>query len=74
MCILTMQSVTVAMKAASALRTRGMECEVVGVDPSLTSRGCGYGVRCAPCDRESVEAALRARNIPFGEWLGNGRR
>ena len=48
MCILTMKSMTHALRARSVLENRGIEAAVVNLDPKLTARGCAFGIRF-PC-------------------------
>ena len=45
MLIVTMNTMTQAMRGRSALEARGIPAEIVGLDPSLTGRGCAYGLR-----------------------------
>ena len=70
MCILTMKTVTQAMKACALLRTRDISCETVSLDPSLSSRGCAYGIGFPDSKKEEVLRLLASRNIPWGEQIG----
>ncbi len=70
MCMATMPSMTLAMKAKSVLAARGMEAEVVGVDPALTRAGCAYGIRFDCAGRAQAERILRGRGIRWGELFG----
>ena len=70
MLIVTMNTMTQAMRGRSALEARGIHAEIVGLDPSLTKRGCAYGLRFASSGREEVLRCLRGKNIPWGSVLG----
>lgn len=71
MCILTMKSVTNALRARSVLEGKGVPAEVVNLDPKLTKKGCLYGIRF-PCGNTSdVRRILTERDVPFGELMGN---
>lgn len=71
MCILTMKSMTNALRAKSALEARGIAVTVVSLDPKLTERGCAYGIRFSCEAAEAVERTLTAKNLPFGVLMGN---
>lgn len=69
-CIIAMRSVTLAGKAERALRSAGIKTELVSVEPSLTKRGCSYGlsVECGLAER--CERLLKSRGIDHGEVIG----
>lgn len=69
-CIIAMRSSTLAKKAERALSGAGITCKTVNVDPSLTRRGCGYGVSLDCFDVQSAEKVLFTKNITHGEVLG----
>ena len=71
MCILTMKSVTYALRARSALAARGIDAEVVNIDPKLTKKGCAYGIRFACAQTLSVERILSSKELPYGVLMGN---
>ena len=73
MCIITMKSLTHAMKAKSALEARGIECSVVSLDPGLTSRGCAYGISYPCGEGDAAQRILDGKGIPYGERIGEGR-
>ncbi len=70
MCILTMKSMTNALRAQSVLASRGMDVSVVTLDPALTEKGCAYGIRFSCDDVETVRTHLTAKNVPFGILIG----
>ncbi len=74
MCILTMKSMTGALRAKSALDARGISCTVVNIDPHLTAHGCAYGIRFACANSEKAIEFLAAKGVPYGVLIGGGRR
>ena len=43
-CTAAIGSLTLAMKAKSALDAAGIYCTIVKLDPTMTKRGCAYGL------------------------------
>lgn len=72
MLIATMKTMTLAMRGKSALDARGIQSEIVSLDPSLTGRGCAYGLRFSARMREEVLGCLNEKKIPWGIVLGGG--
>ena len=69
-CIIAMRSITLANKAERALRAAGIKTELVSVEPSLTKRGCSYGLNVS-CDLvDESEKLLDRRGIGHGEVIG----
>ncbi len=72
MCILTMKSMTQALRARGALAARGILSEVVNIDAKLTAKGCAYGVEL-PCPLlKKALSVLAEKSISFGVVLGAG--
>lgn len=71
MCILTMKSMTHALRAKNVLASRGIVVDVVNLDPKLTEKGCGYGIRFPCGEAAAVQGILAAREVPFGVLMGN---
>ena len=70
-CIIAMRSMTAAQKAERAISSKGIRCVTVNIDPSLTKRGCGYGVSL-PCNKVSAaKKVLDAKRIIYGDVLGS---
>ena len=70
MLIVTMNTMTQALRGRSVLVARGIHAEIVGLDPSLTKRGCAYGLRFASAGKDDVLRCLGEKNIPWGSILG----
>ena len=69
MCIFTCRSMTVALRAERELREGRISGEVVTIEPSLTKRGCAYGIAVKTDACEKTEKILRKRHVPFGEVI-----
>ena len=67
MCIVSFKTLTDAQRARSLLRSSGILCEVVGIDPNLTKRGCSYGVSFSDKDRSTALSVIDRRGISRGE-------
>lgn len=72
-CIITMQTLTYAEKAKRAAQHNGIHGTVVNIDPSVTGRGCAYGISLDCGEAERFAALLKRKGIPYGEIVG-GRK
>ncbi len=61
---------THAERARRALASAGVRCSIVGLDRSLTSRGCAYGVEYHASDERTVRRVLGSLSLDYGEVLG----
>ena len=68
--IRSFRSMTHAERAKRALERAGVQCSIVGLDRSLTSRGCAYGVEYRLADSATVARVLAAISLDYGEVLG----
>lgn len=73
MCILTMKTMTQALRGRQSLTGQGIAAVVVNIDGKLTEKGCAYGLRINCTETERAIRCLSERNIPYGVVLGNGR-
>ena len=69
-CMITMKSVTYAEKAKKAARSAGIMGKIVSIDPSITKRGCAYGISLPCGDVSGMIALLERKKIPYGEVFG----
>ena len=69
-CIITMKSVTYAEKAKRAAHSAGLQGQIVSIDPSITKRGCAYGISLPCRDAADLIRLLDRKKIPYGEMLG----
>jgi hypothetical protein len=72
MCVLTMKSMTNALRAKGVLQSRGIIADVMHLDPSVTARGCAYGIAFACSDTNDLRRILDDKGIEYGEWIGGG--
>ena len=70
MCIAAMRNMTAAMKGRNALENAGIPCAIVGLEPTLTKRGCAYGLSFSCAHLGRVKTILSQKRISFGEILG----
>lgn len=65
-----METMTLALKAKRLLDSRGIYCEIVSIDPSVTKKGCAFAVKL-DCNRVMhATAMLGERRINYGEIIG----
>lgn len=69
-CIIPIKSPTLSKKAQRILAHDGISAELIGIDPSITKRGCAYAlsIECGAAARASD--ILKRRGITFGEVIG----
>ena len=68
--MITVETMTLAIKAKRLLNSRGIYAEVTSVDPALTKKGCAYGIK-TECETVSRSAELLdAKGIIHGEVIG----
>lgn len=68
-CIATIPSLNICIKAQKALAENAIFCKIVSIDPNLTRRGCAYGIEF-PCSEErNVKSILRRSGIRPSQFL-----
>ena len=71
MCIVTMKTMTAAVKAKRAAASAGIGCEIVSLDRNMTKNGCAYGLRY-PCHMgEKLLWTFSERGIEYGTVMGS---
>ena len=71
-CTAAIGSLTVAMRAHSVLDGTGLENKIVKLDPSMTRRGCAYGIEY-PCeDHKAVRSAFNTAKISVSSYIKGG--
>lgn len=73
MCIVTMKSMTQALRAKNTLTAKGIATDVQNLDPSVTARGCAYGLSFPCAEMDAIKRILEGKGIPYGEWIGGTR-
>ena len=71
-CILTFRSQTTAAKASRYLKKNGTPARVISVDPSVTAKGCGWGISFECELTDVIKDKLDAKSISYGEVLSGG--
>jgi len=67
--ILTMTSQTLAMKAKRELEKNGIYVRIVRPNPTLTPKGCAFGLQMDGRVLPSAIKYLEQSEIPYGEVL-----
>ena len=73
MCIVTMKSMTSAIRAKNVLHGKGIAVEIQNLDPSVTAKGCAYGLSFNCIDKARIMRELDSKRITSGEWIGDTR-
>lgn len=68
-CIATISSLNLSIKAQKALANERIFCKIVSLDPSTTRRGCAYGIEFACSEERSVKSILRRVGISPSEFI-----
>lgn len=72
-CIIAMRSMTLAQKAERILASNGIRVDIVNIEPSLTKRGCGYGLTLSCYDMDKALDLMKRKRVSHGEIIGNYR-
>ncbi len=73
MCIVTMKTMTKAIRGRNAVERAGIQCEIVSLDKTLTKNGCAYGISFPCSDVAEVKGILGLANIGYGVMIGDSR-
>ena len=68
-CIATTTSLNISIKAQKALLSAGIYSKIVSLDPSMTPKGCAYGIEFSCFDERAVRSILRASGIYPSQYL-----
>lgn len=71
-CTAAIGSLTLAMKAQSALDNSRVNGKIVKLDPSMTRRGCAYGIEYSCDDHKAVRSAFNMANISVSSYIKGG--
>ena len=71
-CTAAIGSITLAMKAHSALTGAGINGKIVKLDPSMTRRGCAYGIEYSCDDHKAVRSAFNTAKISVSSYIKGG--
>lgn len=68
-CTAAIGSLTIALKAHSALDLAGLDNKVVKLEPSMTKKGCAYGIEFFCDDYKRVRSTFSANKISASTYL-----
>lgn len=69
MCIASLKSMTIAIKAQKALSKIGIDSEIVKLEANMTKKGCAYGIKFDCINLYSVENALQTNRVKYTEII-----
>ena len=69
MCIVALRSMTYAIKGKNVLNDNYIDCEIVRLDPKMTSKGCAYGLKFSCVNLYNVQSALATKSIKYSEII-----
>ncbi len=67
MCIASLKSMTIALKAQRALNENGIINEIVKLEPYMTKKGCAYGIKFDCINVYSVTNVLKEKRVKYTE-------
>ena len=69
MCVASLKSMTVAIKAKNALEEAYIDCEIIKLDSNMTKKGCAYGIKFNCININSLENVLKKKRVNYTEIL-----
>ena len=67
MCVASLRSMTIALKAKKVLNEAFIDCEIIKLEPHMTKRGCAYGIKFDCINIYSVENVLKQNRVKYTE-------
>ena len=67
MCVASLRSMTIALKAKKVLNEAFIDCEIIKLEPQMTKRGCAYGIKFDCINIYSVENVLKQNRVKYTE-------
>lgn len=68
MIIITVQTVTIGLKAKKALANSGIKSKVIKIDGDGSEKGCKYGLEFREGDFYDAISILRSKGIEYGVY------
>jgi hypothetical protein len=68
-CIASISSLNLSIKAQKALAQEKIYCKIISLDPSLTKRGCAYGIEFSCSEERNVRTVLRRAGIYPSQFI-----
>ena len=69
MCVVSVRSMTYAIKAKKALEAYDIECEIIKLEASMTKKGCAYGVKFQCINLYNAMDALNKKSVKYSEII-----
>lgn len=69
MCAIALKSMTYAIKAKKALNDYYINADIIKLEPSMTKKGCAYGVKFDCVNLNSAQEALKKWAIKYTELI-----
>ena len=69
MCVASLKSMTIAIKAQKALSKSNIFSEIIKLEPNMTKKGCAYGIKFDCLSLYSVQNALNNNNDKYTEII-----
>lgn len=69
--LITMRSVTDAMKGQKVLHANGIRTEIVRLPAQFSDAGCAYGLQLASDRDTQAVHILRVSDVPYGKLIRN---
>jgi hypothetical protein len=72
-CIAAIPSINICIKGQKALTENGIFSKIVNLEPSLTKRGCAYGIEFNCSEKSKVKSILQHYGIKVSQYVsGDG--
>lgn len=68
-CIATISSLNLSIKAQKTLANEKIYCKIVSLDPSLTKKGCAYGIEFSCSEERTVRTILHRGKIYPSQFI-----
>lgn len=69
MCVASLKSMTLAIKAKKALAETNIFSEIIKLEPNMTKKGCAYGIQFDCTWLYTVKDVLTQKRIKFSEII-----
>ena len=62
-CISTIPSLNISIKVQKELAKIGVFCKIISLDPSMSHRGCAYGIEYSCYNKQTVDLILHRLRV-----------
>lgn len=71
MCLVSLKSMTYAIKAKKVLAKNNINSDIIKLDPGMTQKGCSYGVKFDCINLYVTERVLKENNVNYSQLFTN---